>query len=30
LSQRGYQPHRLLEVSFGAIGVSDQEPTTAS
>jgi hypothetical protein len=28
LSQRGYQPHRLLKVNFGTIGVSDQEPTT--
>jgi hypothetical protein len=28
LRQRGYQLQRLLKVGFGAIGISNQEPTT--
>jgi hypothetical protein len=27
LCQRGYQLERLLKICFGAIGVSNQEPT---
>lgn len=26
LSQRGYQPHRLLKVGLGTVGISNQEP----